>query len=75
MRQCVSSQEPSDRRCRGGICLSLRCPEALLNAIRVGTAECLIECYPRRITGPIVEPTRTLLIRFASAEVKVSAVG
>jgi len=47
----------------------------LLNAIRAGTAECLKECYPRRITGPIVETARALLARSVSTEVKACAVG
>ncbi|MDV6344201.1 Hint domain-containing protein [Nitrosomonas sp. Is37] len=51
------------------------CPEALLNAIRAGTAECLSECYPRQANGPVVEAARALLARFAPANVKDRAVG
>lgn len=51
------------------------CPQALLNAIRAGTAECLIECYPRKTTGPVVEAARALLARFAPADAKSRAVG
>jgi hypothetical protein len=51
------------------------CPQALLNAIRAGTAECLIECYPRKTTGPAVEAARALLARFAPADAKDRAVG
>ncbi|SDZ16004.1 Hint domain-containing protein [Nitrosomonas sp. Nm33] len=51
------------------------CPEALLNAIRAGTAECLNECYPRQVNGPAVEAARALLARFAPADVKDCAVG
>jgi hypothetical protein len=51
------------------------CPQALLNAIRGGTAECLSECYPRKTTGPAVEAARALLARFAPADAKNRAVG
>jgi hypothetical protein len=51
------------------------CPQALLNAIRAGTADCLIECYPRKTTGPAVEAARALLARFAPADTKERAVG
>ena len=51
------------------------CPQALLNAIRSGTAECLSECYPRRTTGPAVEAARALLARFAPVNIKGCAVG
>ncbi|SFI32264.1 Hint domain-containing protein [Nitrosomonas sp. Nm34] len=51
------------------------CPQALLNAIRAGTAECLSECYPRKTTGPAVEAARALLARFAPADAKERAVG
>ncbi|AKH38603.1 MULTISPECIES: Hint domain-containing protein [Nitrosomonas] len=51
------------------------CPQALLNAIRAGTAECLLECYPRKTTGPAVEAARALLARFAPADAKNRAVG
>ncbi|MDV6344199.1 Hint domain-containing protein [Nitrosomonas sp. Is37] len=49
-------------------------PEALLNAIRAGTAECLNESYPRRVTGPIVETARARLARLASVKIKDRAV-
>lgn len=51
------------------------CPQALLNAIRAGTAECLNECYPRKTTGRAVEAARALLTRFAPADAKDRAVG
>ncbi|SDW97557.1 Hint domain-containing protein [Nitrosomonas communis] len=52
-----------------------QCPQALLNSIRGGTAECLPQCYPRKTTGPVVEAARTLLARFAPVNIKGRAAG